>query len=208
MLRPLFPGNSESDMINRVCQIMGSPSNSIWPEGMKHAASRRVKFPTHNKTPLQKLMPHANADAIDMMDKMMHWHPAQRLTCRLANSYPKQFFSNLAFVIRVRVTSAETQWLSIMCLSSESLKHGYFQLDPAPSSTHTSRTELHDQPHRKSDEKKERRRGEKIVVGPSAASSLTSNFENIDPIPSSPRHAKAKMTSHALLPRAEGGDEV
>ena len=26
-LRPLFPGSSESDMINRVCQIMGSPNN-------------------------------------------------------------------------------------------------------------------------------------------------------------------------------------
>jgi len=92
MLRPLFPGNSESDMINRVCQIMGSPNNSIWPEGMKHAASRRVKFPIHNKTPLQKLMPHANADAIDIMDKMMHWHPAQRLSCRLVLSYPEHDF--------------------------------------------------------------------------------------------------------------------
>ena len=80
-LRPLFPGSSESDMINRVCQIMGSPNNQIWPEGMKQAAVRRVKFPQHAKTPLQKLMPHASADAIEIMDKMMEWSPAKRMTC-------------------------------------------------------------------------------------------------------------------------------
>jgi len=31
-------------------------------EGMKNAAARRVKFPNYAKTPLHKLMPHANAD--------------------------------------------------------------------------------------------------------------------------------------------------
>ena len=108
MLRPLFPGNSESDMIQRVCQIMGTPNSSIWAEGdsrvrekirrigsrdgpnrrtencagLKIAAARRVKFPNYPKTPLQKLMPHASSVCIDIMDKMMDWDPAKRLTCR------------------------------------------------------------------------------------------------------------------------------
>jgi len=73
---------------------------------------------------------------------------------------------------------------------------------------HTSRTELNEQPHRKSEEKKERRRGEKVVVGPSAASSRSSNIEKSTPISLSPQHSKAKMPSHALLPHAESGDEV
>ena len=101
MLRPLFPGNSESDMIQRVCQIMGSPNNSIWPEGMKHAASRRVKFPNCNKMPLQKLMPHASVDAIDVMDKMMLWHPSQRLTCRLVTQ--RFFYSNTEICDRMLI---------------------------------------------------------------------------------------------------------
>lgn len=49
---------------------------------MKIAAARRVKFPNYPKTPLQKLMPHASNDCIDIMDKMMIWDPAKRLTCR------------------------------------------------------------------------------------------------------------------------------
>lgn len=81
MLRPLFPGKSESDMINRVCQIMGSPTSAIWAAGMEFAATRRVKFPTCPKTPLSKLMPHANAAALDLMDALMLWDPAKRPTC-------------------------------------------------------------------------------------------------------------------------------
>ena len=45
MLRPLFPGNSESDMINKCCHILGSPTNELWADGMKLAAARRIKFP-------------------------------------------------------------------------------------------------------------------------------------------------------------------
>ena len=81
MLRPLFPGSSESDMIKRVCEIMGSPNQQIWPEGMKQAALLGIRLPTHPKIPLQKLMPRANEDAIDLMDKTMDWSPNKRITC-------------------------------------------------------------------------------------------------------------------------------
>ena len=86
-----------------------------------------------------------------------------------------------------------------MC--SESLKHGYFQLDPASTNaqaTHSSRADLNEnsQSSRKSDEKKERRRGEKIVVGPNAVSA-SMNFEppfpgkSGLPVSLSPQHSKA-----------------
>ena len=41
MLRPLFPGNSESDMIQRVCQIMGTPNSTIWAEGDKRVCESK-----------------------------------------------------------------------------------------------------------------------------------------------------------------------
>jgi serine/threonine protein kinase len=55
MLRPLFPGNSESDMIKRVCRILGTPNMSTWPDGMKYASNRRVQFPDYPKTPWKSL---------------------------------------------------------------------------------------------------------------------------------------------------------
>mmetsp|Transcript_10990 Transcript_10990/g.37303 ORF Transcript_10990/g.37303 Transcript_10990/m.37303 type:complete len:592 (-) Transcript_10990:602-2377(-) len=80
MLRPLFPGSSESDMINKVCQVLGTPTMEIWPEGFKLATARRVKFPEFAKIPLQNIMPHASKEGIDIMDAMMMWNPKTRVT--------------------------------------------------------------------------------------------------------------------------------
>lgn len=89
MLRPLFPGNSESDMIKRVCRILGTPNMSTWPDGMKYASNRRVQFPDYPKTPMEKLMPHASVNANELMDNMMQWDPSRRPTCSelLKHSY-------------------------------------------------------------------------------------------------------------------------
>lgn len=38
MLRPLFPGQNETDQIYKICAVLGSPSQTDWPEGYKLAA--------------------------------------------------------------------------------------------------------------------------------------------------------------------------
>lgn len=44
-LRPLFPGTSETDEIFKICAVMGSPTHTSWPEGMRLAANMNFKFP-------------------------------------------------------------------------------------------------------------------------------------------------------------------
>jgi protein kinase len=34
---PLFPGNSETDQMQKICQILGSPTKEDWPEGFQLA---------------------------------------------------------------------------------------------------------------------------------------------------------------------------
>ena len=53
------------------------------------AQARRVKFPEYPRTALEKIMPHASADAIEVMDGLMMWNPDQRLTASqcLAHKY-------------------------------------------------------------------------------------------------------------------------
>jgi serine/threonine protein kinase len=43
-LRPLFPGTSEADEIYKICSIMGTPTNSTWPEGLKLAAAMHFRW--------------------------------------------------------------------------------------------------------------------------------------------------------------------
>jgi hypothetical protein len=45
MLRPLFPGSSETDTINKICSVLGTPSKEVYPDGLKLAANMRFKFP-------------------------------------------------------------------------------------------------------------------------------------------------------------------
>ena len=42
---PLFPGTSERDQINKICQVLGTPSKEDWPEGYKLATQVSFKFP-------------------------------------------------------------------------------------------------------------------------------------------------------------------
>lgn len=45
VIRPLFPGTSETDEIFKICSVLGTPNANTWPEGMKLAASMNFKFP-------------------------------------------------------------------------------------------------------------------------------------------------------------------
>ncbi|KAJ1482272.1 mitogen-activated protein kinase 7, partial [Baffinella frigidus] len=47
MLRPLFPGSSETDTINKVCSVLGTPTKDSYPEGLRLAAAMRFKFPQY-----------------------------------------------------------------------------------------------------------------------------------------------------------------
>ena len=33
MFMPLFPGNSALDQMNKICEVLGTPSKLDWPEG-------------------------------------------------------------------------------------------------------------------------------------------------------------------------------
>ncbi|DBA88406.1 TPA: hypothetical protein ACH3X2_004898 [Trebouxia sp. C0005] len=87
-LRPLFPGSSEADEIYKICSVMGSPSQQSWPEGMKLAGQMKFSFPQFSPTPLERLIPNASPDAIDLMTAMCQWDPAKRPTAVQALQHP------------------------------------------------------------------------------------------------------------------------
>eukprot|EP00050_Salpingoeca_kvevrii_P006979 m.293009 g.293009 ORF g.293009 m.293009 type:complete len:610 (-) comp12716_c0_seq1:233-2062(-) len=83
-LRPLFPGSSEMDEIFKVTAVLGTPSQTEWPEGLKLAKAMNFRFPQMSATPLRNLIPMASANALDLMRDMMLWAPEKRPTCSQA----------------------------------------------------------------------------------------------------------------------------
>jgi protein kinase len=44
-LRPLFPGQSENDQLQKICGVLGTPRQSDWPDAFKMATNIGFQFP-------------------------------------------------------------------------------------------------------------------------------------------------------------------
>nr|XP_035926982.1 serine/threonine-protein kinase MAK isoform X1 [Halichoerus grypus] len=87
-LRPLFPGTSEVDEIFKICQVLGTPKKSDWPEGYQLASSMNFRFPQCVPTNLKTLIPNASNEAIQLMTEMLNWDPKKRPTASQALKHP------------------------------------------------------------------------------------------------------------------------
>lgn len=43
--KPLFPGASEIDQLDKICQVLGTPSVQEWPEGYRLCTASGIKMP-------------------------------------------------------------------------------------------------------------------------------------------------------------------
>ncbi|KAG1682992.1 Serine/threonine-protein kinase ICK [Nymphon striatum] len=77
-LRPMFPGNSEIDMIFQVCSVLGTPDQKQWPEGYHLASLMNFKFPQFSATPLRSVVQNASPEAINLLNDMLKWNPSKR----------------------------------------------------------------------------------------------------------------------------------
>ncbi|KAJ7338524.1 hypothetical protein JRQ81_012426 [Phrynocephalus forsythii] len=86
-LRPLFPGTSEVDEIFKICQVLGTPKKSDWPEGYQLAAAMNFRFPQCVSINLKTLIPNASNEAVQLMSDMLNWDPKKRPTASQALKY-------------------------------------------------------------------------------------------------------------------------
>jgi renal tumor antigen len=84
-LYPLFPGSNEVDQINRIHKILGTPASDVLDIfRRKGAAHIDFNFPPDEGTSIAKLIPHASADAVDLLSKMLVYDPSKRINAREA----------------------------------------------------------------------------------------------------------------------------
>ena len=90
--QPLFYGSNEKEVLFRICSILGTPTYDSWPDGIQQANYVGIKFPNSNKTDLEKIIPNASPEAIDLMNQMLKWDPNNRATASSLLNHP--FFEN------------------------------------------------------------------------------------------------------------------
>ncbi|CAA7396198.1 unnamed protein product [Spirodela intermedia] len=87
-LSPLFPGESETDQIHKICYILGSPDFSTWPEGIRLSQAINFKFIQTRPINLFDVIPNASSVAIDLIMKLCSWDPQRRPTAEEALQHP------------------------------------------------------------------------------------------------------------------------
>ncbi|XP_075454300.1 serine/threonine-protein kinase ICK isoform X2 [Ascaphus truei] len=81
-------GSSEIDTIFKICQILGTPKKTDWPEGYQLASAMSFRWPQCVPNNLKTLVPNASGDGIQIMRDMLQWDPKKRPTAVQALRYP------------------------------------------------------------------------------------------------------------------------
>ncbi|KAF9275296.1 hypothetical protein BGZ68_010894 [Mortierella alpina] len=121
-LKPLFPGNSDVDQVNRIGSVLGNPSPRLltdsrcetmlvdtstsggeWRDGVQLAARMRFSFPEAPTRSLKDCIPYACEDSLEMVSGLLQYEPRNRLTSYQALHSP--WFKDIPEIEDLRVMS-------------------------------------------------------------------------------------------------------
>ncbi|XP_046471723.1 cyclin-dependent kinase 4 [Neodiprion pinetum] len=80
-LEPLFPGTSEGDQLDRIFQVIGTPSQQEWPEDVSLGWTA---FPHRQPVPLRSVIPDLPDPGLDLIQKILKFNQRSRLTAAQA----------------------------------------------------------------------------------------------------------------------------
>ena len=87
--KPMFPGVSTLNQIERVLKVTGMPSQEdIDSMNSPHCTKIFATIPPTKKASLEALFPTAADDAIDLMKRLLKFNPSDRLTVEEALEHP------------------------------------------------------------------------------------------------------------------------
>ena len=82
-LVPLFPGDDEIDEVNKINNILGSPSDELFEKFVKNSAHRNeFNFEFQKGIGIQRYLSHVSPNIVDLISKMLIYDPDKRLTAK------------------------------------------------------------------------------------------------------------------------------
>ena len=78
MLKPIFPGTSETDQLFKIMGVLGTPTQSQWPDFHLLLQKRNIRVNPQKPQNLQELMPNASSEAIDFIQSCLQYDPVSR----------------------------------------------------------------------------------------------------------------------------------
>jgi serine/threonine protein kinase len=88
MKKPLFPGTAPPRQVQVILQVLGSVDPSALGFPVKEEAAKFLRGNNYPPIPLHALLPHANVDALNFLDRVLQLNPSRRLTVQEALKHP------------------------------------------------------------------------------------------------------------------------
>ncbi|KAK9457453.1 kinase-like domain-containing protein [Dipodascopsis uninucleata] len=87
--KPFFKGNDYVDQLYKILHYLGTPKEETLRRISSNRAQEYVRsMPYMPKVPFSKLFPNANPEALDLLEKMLAFDPAERITVQEALEHP------------------------------------------------------------------------------------------------------------------------
>ena len=87
-LKPLFPGETQFDQINKIVKILGTPNYEDWPQGFRLMEDLNLKFPQCSKKNFFNLFFNISKEAIDFLEYIFQYNPLNRPSAKELLNHP------------------------------------------------------------------------------------------------------------------------
>jgi len=97
LARPLVAGTSESDQLDRIFRLLGTPSPQSYPDivNLPEYSQDLPQYPPP-RGGVASLVPTLDPQGLNLLEQMLQYDPAQRISAQGALEHP--FFSDLNVV--------------------------------------------------------------------------------------------------------------
>ncbi|KAF2747627.1 Pkinase-domain-containing protein [Sporormia fimetaria CBS 119925] len=85
--RPLFPGTTNEDQLQKIFRLMGTPSEESW-RGISQLPEYKPNFPVYATTDLGEILRDVDANGLDLLRSMLRLRPDQRISAQQALEHP------------------------------------------------------------------------------------------------------------------------
>ena len=85
--RPLFPGTTNEDQLQKIFRLMGTPSERSWP-GISQFPEYKSNFPVYATQDLRLILPQVDQVGLNLLNSMLQLRPEMRVSATASLQHP------------------------------------------------------------------------------------------------------------------------